>query len=92
MAITLEGNWAAGLAFDVHTLSSTYLGVDEQGRDHWDTQVALALGEKVDVPVFCHVLAKEAGSVELKNIADAAQEQKLFASKSKFITPSTWKG
>ena len=72
MAITLEGNWAAGLAFDVHTLSSTYLGVDEQGRDHWDTQVALALGEKVDVPVFCHVLAKEAGSVELKNIADAS--------------------
>lgn len=37
MAITLEGNWAVGVAFDLHTLGSTYLGVDEYGHDQWDT-------------------------------------------------------
>lgn len=134
MAIKLEGNWAVGLAFDVHTLSSTYLGADEQGRDHWDTtrtemgellyqlkyqqtpqvipkiialldkikgintldaiipapssnrirqlqpveQVALALGEKVGVPVFCDILAKEPGSIELKNITDASTRAEVL--------------
>ena len=38
MSIKIEGNWAAGLAYDVHTLSSTYLGADERGIDHWDTE------------------------------------------------------
>lgn len=28
MAIELKGNWNKGLAFDVHTVSSNYLGVD----------------------------------------------------------------
>ncbi|MFA7684610.1 MAG: hypothetical protein WCX84_07340 [Syntrophales bacterium] len=36
MSIQLEGNWKRGLAFDVHTLSSTYLGVNEYGYDQWD--------------------------------------------------------
>lgn len=36
MSIKLEGNWKNGFAFDVHTLSSTYLGVNESGHDQWD--------------------------------------------------------
>lgn len=37
MTIEVKGNWKKGLAFDVHTLSSTYLGPDEYGHDRWDT-------------------------------------------------------
>ena len=37
MSIMLEGNWKRGLAFDVHTLSSTYLGVNEFGYDQWES-------------------------------------------------------
>lgn len=37
MAIRVKGNWDKGLAFDVHTLSSTYLGPDEFGHKQWDT-------------------------------------------------------
>lgn len=36
MTIELKGNWKNGLAFDVHTLSSTYLGVNEFGHDQWE--------------------------------------------------------
>lgn len=36
MSIELIGNWKKGLAFDVHTLSSTYIGVNEYGHDQWD--------------------------------------------------------
>lgn len=37
MPIELKGNWKKGVAFDVHTLDSIYLGVDEYGHDRWDT-------------------------------------------------------
>jgi competence protein ComFC len=37
MTIELNGNWHKGLAFDVHSLSSTYLGPNEFGHDQWDT-------------------------------------------------------
>jgi competence protein ComFC len=36
MTIKIAGNWHSGLAFDVHTLDSTYLGVDEYGHDRWE--------------------------------------------------------
>ena len=36
MRYTLEGNWKKGLAFDLHTLASTYLGPDEFGHDRYD--------------------------------------------------------
>ncbi len=38
MAITLEGNWKSGKAFDLHTVSSTHLGTDEFGHDRFDSQ------------------------------------------------------
>lgn len=36
MAVEISGNWKKGFAFDVHTLDSTYLGVDAQGYDRWE--------------------------------------------------------
>lgn len=37
MAIEITGNWQKGYALDLHTQSSEYLGVDETGRDRFDT-------------------------------------------------------
>ena len=37
MTIEIQGNWKKGFAYDVHTLSSTYLGIDERGHEQWDT-------------------------------------------------------
>ncbi len=36
MSIEIVGNWKKGFAFDVHTLASTYLGVDEFGHDKYE--------------------------------------------------------
>lgn len=36
MTIELNGNWKKGFAYDIHTLASTYMGVDENGYAHWD--------------------------------------------------------
>jgi competence protein ComFC len=36
MAITLDGNWKSGKAYDLHTTSSTHLGTDEFGHDRFD--------------------------------------------------------
>ena len=38
MVLTLDGNWRKGKAFDLHTVSSTYLGTDEFGHDRYDNQ------------------------------------------------------
>lgn len=37
MAIDLQGNWRVGKAFDVHVLSSIYLGPNEFGHAKFDT-------------------------------------------------------
>ena len=34
----IVGNWKLGYALDVHTLSSTHVGVDERGHDVFDTK------------------------------------------------------
>ena len=36
MTYIIKGNWKKGLAFDKHTLSSSYLGVDQFGHDRWE--------------------------------------------------------
>jgi len=36
MAYKITGKWKKGIAFDKHTLSSSYLGVDQFGHDKWD--------------------------------------------------------
>lgn len=37
MAIWLEGNWRSGKAYDLHTVSSMHIGVDEFGHDQFET-------------------------------------------------------
>ena len=37
MTIELKGNWKKGFAYDVHTLDSDYMGVNEYGHDRWET-------------------------------------------------------
>lgn len=37
MTIELKGNWKRGFAFDVHTLSSVYLGVEALGHKKWES-------------------------------------------------------
>ena len=46
MTIEVKGNWKKGLAFDVHTLSSTYLGPNEFGHDQFDN-IRSEMGELV---------------------------------------------
>jgi competence protein ComFC len=46
MTIELAGNWMTGRAFDVHTLSSTYLGPNEAGHAQWEN-VRSEMGELV---------------------------------------------
>jgi len=46
MTIRLEGIWDKGFAFDLHSVSSTYLGVNEYGRDQFHT-VRTPMGELV---------------------------------------------
>jgi len=36
MRYKLKGNWRRGLAFDLHTVESTYLGVDEFGHNRFE--------------------------------------------------------
>lgn len=38
MVIPLEGIWDKGVAFDFHIEESTHLGVDESGRNRFDTK------------------------------------------------------
>ena len=44
--VEIKGNWVYGVALDVHTLSSQYLGQDPFGHDVFDTQRS-PLGELV---------------------------------------------
>jgi len=36
MRYEIKGNWKKGLAFDLHTVASVYLGVDEYGHGRFD--------------------------------------------------------
>lgn len=38
MAITLQGNWKFGKAYDLHTVASTHIGTDEFGHDRFDNK------------------------------------------------------
>jgi competence protein ComFC len=46
MTFVLVGNWEKGLACDIHTLNSIYLGEDDYGNKHWDTKRS-AMGQLV---------------------------------------------
>jgi competence protein ComFC len=38
MGYKIKNNWKSGIAYDIHTISSTYLGKDEFGHDKYDTK------------------------------------------------------
>lgn len=46
MGIKIHGNWKKGIALDLHTKSSDYLGVDEFGHDRFET-IRTEMGELV---------------------------------------------
>ncbi|MCD6198213.1 MAG: ComF family protein, partial [Deltaproteobacteria bacterium] len=46
MGIKIHGNWKKGIALDLHTKSSEYLGVDEFGHDRFET-IRSEMGELV---------------------------------------------
>lgn len=46
MVHEIDGNWKKGLAFDIHTVSSTHIGFDEYGHDKFDN-VRSEMGELV---------------------------------------------
>lgn len=64
MSIQIDGPWDKGLAFDVHTLSSTYLGPDERGHDQFDN-VRSEMGELVYQLKYKRDRSVLAGIVEL---------------------------
>lgn len=64
MSIELPGNWKEGRAFDVHTLSSNYLGVDQHGHDRWDN-VRSEMGELVYQLKYNNDVSKVSGIVAL---------------------------
>lgn len=78
MSIELVGNWRKGFAYDLHTLSSNYLGVDEEGYKHWDTVLEKNIGstelknieEKEERLVLLrkHMRFKNTVEIEGKNI------------------------
>ena len=46
MGIKIHGNWKKGIALDLHTKSSEYLGLDEFGHDRFET-IRTEMGELV---------------------------------------------
>ncbi|MCK4814980.1 ComF family protein [bacterium] len=46
MGIKIHGNWRKGIALDLHTKSSEYLGVNEFGHDRFET-IRTEMGELV---------------------------------------------
>ncbi len=73
MTIKLEGNWKNGLAIDVHTLDSTYLGVDAGGHDRWENKRS-EMGElvyqlkyknkKANIPSIVDLISKNVKGLE----------------------------
>jgi competence protein ComFC len=67
----IVGNWHSGVALDVHTNSSTYLGVNETGHDVYDTKRS-EIGELL---------------YRLKYNGDQAAAKDIVAAASKFLLP-----
>ena len=53
MTYKIEGNWTKGLAYDLHTLSSEYLGPDENGHDRFNNTRS-EMGELVYLLKYKH--------------------------------------
>tara|TARA_R110002111_G_scaffold13927_2_gene38549 strand:- start:4865 stop:5443 length:579 start_codon:yes stop_codon:yes gene_type:complete len=71
MGYKLEGNWVAGFAYDLHTLSSEYLGQDEYGHDRYNNTRS-EMGELV------YQLKYQHDSTVVNKIVDLLQTIKGF--------------
>ena len=67
----LTGKWLSGIALDVHTISSTHLGINESGHDVFDTKRS-ELGELL---------------YRLKYRSDEAAAKEIVETASKFLAP-----
>ena len=67
----ITGRWLRGVALDIHTISSTYLGVNEYGHDVFDT-VRSELGELL---------------YRLKNRGDQSAAPEIIATAVKYLEP-----
>jgi competence protein ComFC len=71
MGYKLEGNWVAGFAYDLHTLSSEYLGQDEYGHDRYNNTRS-EMGELI------YQLKYQHDSLVVNKIVDLLQTIKGF--------------
>ena len=71
----ISGNWTSGYALDVHTLSSTHLGMDERGHDVYDTKRS-EIGELL---------------YRLKYRGDQEAAKEIIAAAADFVRPSRGK-
>jgi competence protein ComFC len=69
---SLDGRWVKGVALDVHTISSTHVGVDQYGRDQFETEYS-PLGELL---------------YRLKYKGDASAAPEIVAAAVKFLRPN----
>ena len=67
----ITGRWLHGIALDVHTISSTHVGMNEQGQDIFET-VRSDLGELL---------------VRLKYRGDQSAAPEIIATAVKFLEP-----
>lgn len=65
----LNGSWQAGIAYDVHTLSSSYLGVDEYGNDRYKN-IRSIMGELVYRLKYMHDDSATKEIIDLLNRAN----------------------
>jgi len=68
----ITGKWTRGFALDIHTISSTHLGVNESGHDIFDTKRS-ELGELL---------------YRLKYSADKSAATEIIAAAAAFVKPS----
>jgi predicted amidophosphoribosyltransferase len=69
--VPILGRWTAGVALDVHTIKSTYLGDDEQGRPRFDT-------ERSEIGELLH---------RLKYKGDGSASREIIEAAVGFLTP-----
>ena len=86
MSIELKGNWKRGFAFDVHTLSSVYLGVDELGHDQYENT-------RSEIGELLYQLKYQGDESVIEKIADLLEKFKGIDTMDYFVpVPSTNKG
>lgn len=73
----LEGNWHVGAAFDLHTVSSTYLGPNEYGHDTFDNKRS-EMGQLIYDLKYGYDASKVARVVELLDVFEGIERYDLL--------------